>query len=209
MGDKSGTLVMVIVVLLIAMNIVGLCIPVWYNKLHQHNIFNETKEQSTCVIHVNIREGLWQRYCLESRVEDCELDVQEWCDNLDFPEYNDFVVASEIVGDLILVFVFCTVLRSKCRQKPYNVEMVGAETGLGGILMMVGVLVYAAADTGEIGYQATDLHVGWSLCVSSGGISVLLCLFCMCKHIKSIPRIPVGYFPINNDDVDDELIIDL
>ncbi|XP_060569418.1 uncharacterized protein LOC132727849 [Ruditapes philippinarum] len=205
MSHKGENFAAFTVLLLVAINVAGLGIPVWYNKEHRHSV-NATVEKPNCVVHVNVREGLWQRYCIESRVENCELDVQEWCDNLDFPVYNDFVIATEICGDLILLFVFGTIIRSKCRKKSFHLEMVGAEAGLGGLLMMVGVLVYAAADS-EIGYQATDLHIGWALCLSAGGIAFLLCIFCICRHVKSIPTMPEGYFPIDDEDDEDELML--
>lgn len=74
--------------------------------------------------------------------------------------------------------------------------------------MVIGVLVYAAADSGEIGYQATDLHVGWALCLGSGGTALMLCIYCMYTHVKSIPTMPVGYFPIDDED-DDVMIRDI
>lgn len=63
----------------------------------------------------------------------------EWCDNLDFPVYNDFVIAIEICGDLILLFVLTTIIRSKCQKKTFHLEMVGAEAGLGGIFLSYSV----------------------------------------------------------------------
>lgn len=75
MSQAGENIAAVTVSMLVMINVVGLGIPVWYNKQHEHKL-NTTKEKPNCVIHVNIREGLWQRYCLESRVENCELDVQ-------------------------------------------------------------------------------------------------------------------------------------
>lgn len=62
-------------IILIVVNVIGLGIPSWYNKDHEHTV-NATIEKPNCMVHVNIREGLWQRYCVESMVEDCALDVQ-------------------------------------------------------------------------------------------------------------------------------------
>ena len=75
MSQKGENIAALTVFLLIIINAAGLGIPVWYNKEHQHNV-NTTVEEPTCVMHVNIREGLWQRYCIESRIENCQLDVQ-------------------------------------------------------------------------------------------------------------------------------------
>jgi hypothetical protein len=75
MNQKGENLAAVVLVLLVIANVVGIAIPVWYHKEHEHMV-NSTVEKSSCVVHVNIREGLWQRKCIERRVEDCMLDVQ-------------------------------------------------------------------------------------------------------------------------------------
>jgi len=77
--------------------------------------------------------------------------------------------------------------------------------------MVLGVMVYAAADTGELDYHATDLHVGWGMCVAGGGACFLLAIYCMCRHVSdTAPRCPPGYFPINDTDSwDDEQLIQL
>jgi hypothetical protein len=75
MSHKGENFAAFTVLLLVAINVAGLGIPVWYNKEHRHSV-NATVEKPNCVVHVNVREGLWQRYCIESRVENCELDVQ-------------------------------------------------------------------------------------------------------------------------------------
>lgn len=74
--------------------------------------------------------------------------------------------------------------------------------------MIIGVLVYAAADS-EIGYQATDLHIGWALCLSAGGSAMLLCIYCICRHVQSIPTMPEGYFPIDDDEDDELMLLDV
>lgn len=204
MNQKGENLAAVVLVLLVIANVVGIAIPVWYHKEHEHMV-NSTVEKSSCVVHVNIREGLWQRKCIERRVEDCMLDVQEWCDNLDFPVFNHFVISLEICGDLILIFALGTIINSKCKKKKFHLEMVGAEAASGGLLMVIGVLVYAAADTGVIGYQATDLHIGWAMCATAGVMAIVLCIFCMYRHINSTRR--TEYFPIDDDD-DDLIVID-
>ena len=58
----------------------------------------------------------------------------EWCQNLDPPEFKEYVIVVELVGDIFLVFVILTILRSKCSSSNgfFNMEMVGAELGLGG-----------------------------------------------------------------------------
>ena len=56
----------------------------------------------------------------------------EWCDTLQFSEYNSFVLGTQILGDVILVFALATIVRAKCRGSYYNMEMVGTEIGIGG-----------------------------------------------------------------------------
>ncbi|XP_052810207.1 uncharacterized protein LOC128238375 isoform X2 [Mya arenaria] len=269
MTRKSTLVVLVVLLVLIVVNLVGIAIPVWYHKEHQHSINNSTNNSTSgtsitintnlasalnsdttskpahnnqpkdvednvdttsvvtdpssddvtiieddstpdrCVVHMHILEGLWQRHCIETHREGrfCEVDIQEWCDNLQFSEYNSFVLGTQILGDIILLFALLTIVRALCKHGNYNIEMVGSEIGIGGILMILGVMVYAAADTGELGYQARDLHVGWGLCVGGGAACFLLAVYCMCRHVyDSSPRIPSGYFPINDDDLDDELL---
>lgn len=72
--------------------------------------------------------------------------------------------------------------------------------------MMVGVCVYVAADSAEeLNYSASDLHVGWGFCVTVGVACVLLCIWCMYKHIRArYPTFSRGYLPITDED--EELI---
>jgi len=45
------------------------------------------------------------------------------------------VVGNEIFGDVLLLFAFATIIRSKCIMKSFNLEMVSVEIGLAGIVM--------------------------------------------------------------------------
>ena len=68
------------ILLLLAVNLIGLSLPVWYKKEHEHNTgINATVVTDVgCTVHMKIREGLWQRSCKESwrKGELCEIDIQ-------------------------------------------------------------------------------------------------------------------------------------
>lgn len=154
-----------------------------------------------CEINVHIQEGLWQRYCIERYREGkyCVLNVQEWCDNLEFSDFNSFVLALQIVGDFILAVVLATVVYSQRKKQDFDLERSAVAVGTAGIFMLLGVLVYAAADTGEVNYQITDLHVGWAMCVAGGGACLLLAVHIMYRHVNHRqPTAGLGYYPISD-----------
>ena len=64
------------------------------------------------------------------------------------------------------------------------------------MLILVGVLTYAYADS-EVGYQTTDLHAGWGLCLATGGVALLVFIYCLCVSVKNSRNI--SYFPIDNE----------
>ena len=83
--------------------------------------------------------------------------------------------------------------------------------------MLIGVVVYIAADSGDIGYKVTDLHVSWIMCCTSAGMSLILFIVCLCIDIFDGRRYRSGYTPVSDSTFydntlpvsDDELMIDV
>lgn len=104
MNQEGENIAAFTVFVLVVLNAVGLGIPVWYNKEHKHKT-NTTIEAPNCVVHVNIREGLWQRYCIESRVENCQLDIQGIVETFPFISFINLILFRNLATVCFISFI--------------------------------------------------------------------------------------------------------